>query len=39
MKNGSWEEFKDRDRKEEKPSEWTVERIREAYEKVAEDEI
>ena len=39
MRNGSWEEFKDRYRKEEKSSEWTLERIREANEKVARDEI
>ena len=39
MKNGSWEEFKERYRKEGKSSEWTLERIREAYEKVAKDEI
>ena len=39
MKNGSWEDFGERDREEEKLSEWTLERTREAYEKVAKDEI
>ena len=39
MKTGSWEEFKERYRKEGKSSEWTLERIREAYVKVAKDEI
>ena len=39
MKNGSWEHFKERYRKEGKSSEWTLDRIREAYEKVAKDEI
>ena len=40
MRNGSWEEFKDRYREEEvKSSEWTLERTREAYEKVAKDDI
>ena len=39
MKNGSWEDFKDRYRKEGKSKEWALERIREAYEKVAKDEI
>ena len=39
MKNGSWEDLKERHRKEGKSSEWTLERIREACEKVARDEI
>ena len=39
MEKGSWEAFKERCRKEEKSSEWTLERIREACEKVAKDEI
>ena len=39
IRNGSWEEFKDRYRKQEQPSEWTLERKREAYEKVTKDEI
>ena len=39
MRNGSWEELKERYRKEEKSSEWTLERVREAHEKVAKDEI
>ena len=40
MRNGSWEEFKERYRKEEeKSSEWTLERKREAYAKVAKYEI
>ena len=39
MRDGSWEEFKERYREEEKSSEWTLERLREAYEKVARDEI
>ena len=39
MKNGSWEDFKERYRKEGTSSEWTFERIREAFEKVAKDEI
>ena len=30
MRNGSWEEFKERYREEEKSSEWTFERIRDA---------
>ena len=37
MKSGSWEDFKERYRKEGKSSEWTLERIREAYEEVAKD--
>ena len=39
MKNGSWEDFKERYRKEGKSSEWTLERVRESHEKVAKDEI
>ena len=39
MRDGSWEEFKERCRVEEKSSEWTLKRIREANEKVARDEI
>ena len=39
MKNGSWEELKERYRKEGESSKWTLERTREAYEKVAKDEI
>ena len=39
MKNGGWEDFEERYRKEGKSSEWTFERIREAFEKVAKDEI
>ena len=39
MRNGRWEEFKERYREEEKSSEWTLERIREAHEKVAKDEL
>ena len=34
MKNGCWEDLKKRSRKEGKSSEWTLERIREAYEEV-----
>ena len=37
--NEGREEFKERYRDGEKSSEWTLERIREAYEKVARDEI
>ena len=36
---GSWEEFKERNREEDKSSELTLERIREASKKVAWDEI
>ena len=39
MKNGCWDDFKERYRKEEKSSEWTLERVREACEKVAKDEV
>ena len=39
MRNGCWEEFKESYREEEKSSEWTLERIREAYEQVAKHEI
>ena len=39
MKNGSWEDFKERYRREEKSLEWTFERIRESCEKVARDEV
>ena len=39
MKNGCWEAFQERYRKEGKSSEWTFEGIREAHEKVAKDEI
>ena len=39
MKNGRWEDFKERYRKEGKSSEWTLERVRESHEKVAKDEI
>ena len=39
MRNGSWELFKEIYREEEKSSELTLERIREACEKVASDEI
>ena len=38
MRNGSWEKFKERCRKEETSSE-TLQRIREGYEKAAKDEI
>ena len=38
MKNGSWDDFEERYRKE-GTSEWTFERIREACEKVAKDEV
>ena len=38
MKNGSWEEIKEKTQ-ERKSSEWTLERIRETHEKVASDEI
>ena len=39
MRDGSWEEFKERNREEEESSEWTLERTREVHEKVAKDEI
>ena len=39
MKSGSWEQFKERYRKEGKSSEWTFERTREACERVSKDEI
>ena len=39
MKHGHWESFKEECRKEGKLCEWTFERIREAYEKVAMDDI
>ena len=39
MKNGSWEAFKEGYKKEVKSCQWTFLRIREAYEKVAKDEI
>ena len=40
MRDGSWKSSKERYREEEeKSSEWTLERTREAYEKVAKDEI
>ena len=39
MENGVGEEFKERYRKEEKSSGWTLERTREAHKKVAKDEI
>ena len=39
MKHGNWESFKEEYREEEKSSEWTLERIREACEKVATDGI
>ena len=39
MRDGSWEEFKERYREKEKSSEWTLERMREAYEKMARNEI
>ena len=39
MKNGCWKDLKERYKKEGKSSEWTFEGIREAYEKVAKDEI
>ena len=38
MRRGGWEEIKERYREEDKSSEWTLERIRDAYEKVAKDE-
>ena len=37
MRDGSWEEFEERYREEEKSPDWTLERIREAYEQVAKD--
>ena len=39
IRDGSWEEFKERCREKEKSSELTLERIREAYEKVARYEV
>ena len=39
MKNCSWEDFEERYRKEGKLCEWTFERIREAYEKVAQEDV
>ena len=39
MRDGSWEEFKERYWEEEESPEWTLERIREAHEKVAKYEI
>ena len=39
MKHGIWEIFAEEHRKEGKLCEWTLERIREAYEKVAMDDI
>ena len=38
-RDGSWEEFKERHKAKEKSSGWTLEKIREAYEKVAREEI
>ena len=35
MRDGTWEEFKERYWEEKKSSEWTLERIREGYDKVA----
>ena len=39
MKNGSWSEVKEKCKKEGKSSQWTLERNRKAYEKVAKAEI
>ena len=39
MRDGSWEELKERYREVERSSEWTLERIREVYEKVARDAV
>ena len=39
LRDGSWEEFKEGCREKEKSSEWTLEKIREAYEKVAREDI
>ena len=39
MRNGCWKDLKERYRKEGRSSEWSFEGIREAYEKVAKDEI
>ena len=38
LKNGIWEEYKDTFRKMMKASEWAFDRIKEAFEKVAQDE-
>ena len=38
-RDGSWEEFEEGCRERENSSEWTLEKIREAYEKVARDEV
>ena len=38
-RDGSWEEFRKGCSEKEKASEWTLEKIREAYEKVAREEI
>ena len=39
MRHGNWESFKEEDRSEEKFCEWTCDRIREASDKVAMDDI
>ena len=39
QRDGSWEEFRQGCREKEKSSEWTLEKIRETYEKVAKEEI
>ena len=39
MKHGNWESYKEKCRKEGKLCEWTLERIREAFEKVAIDDV
>ena len=39
MKHGNWKSFKEECRKEGKHCGWTLERIREAHEKVAMDDI
>ena len=38
LKSGKWEEYKNAFRKEVKVTEWTFDRIKEAFEKVAKDE-
>ena len=38
MKSGEWEKYKHTFKKEVKVSEWAVDRIKEAFEKVAKDE-
>ena len=38
LKSGTWEEFEETFRKEMKATDWAFDRIKEAFEKVAQDE-